>query len=586
MKFMLPVLIAIIFSAVTLFPQKTGSPDTTVPAVINNSENPRITYANTPNETETITWSALIQGDYRGVYNTGVYVYALAANNGNIYLGGTFANACNVSGTSKIAKWDGSQFHNLGSGFNATVNALAIYDGKLIAGGSFTYVNDDELHKNLSRWNNTAWESIGIINNQVNAITISGSNLFIGGTFTAAGGVSGTNYVARYDGYNWHALGSESAGYGVNGTVNAIAVANNKVYIGGFFTFAGNTSVNNIAEYDLISQTWSNLSGGVEGTVYAIEVFGSDVYVGGQFAYPATNIAKWNNGWSSVGSNIGEVVRVIKITENAKYAGTLSTLMVLNGTLWEPIEGAPNGSVYALAVNTSAGEMYVGGAFTTVNSGSLTVNRIAKFTSNDDPLPVELTSFSAKRVSDGVELRWATATEVNNYGFEIERTIAVETMHALSLQDRNWEKIDFVPGYGNSNSPKQYIFRDNTSRADQSYIYRLKQIDSDGSFSYSGELHVGSGAPASFDLKQNFPNPFNPATMISYTLPASGMVQLKIYNATGEEITTLISELQDAGSYQINFNGSGLASGTYLYRITVTSAAGVYTQSRKMIILK
>jgi len=143
-----------------------------------------------------------------------------------------------------------------------------------------------------------------------------------------------------------------------------------------------------------------------------------------------------------------------------------------------------------------------------------------------------------------------------------------------------------VPGHGNSNSPKTYIYTDNNSRADQSYIYRLKQIDSDGSFSYSGELHVGSGAPASFDLKQNFPNPFNPATMISYTLPASGMVQLKIYNATGEEITTLIGELQDAGSYQIGFNGSGLASGTYLYRITVSSDAGVYTQSRKMIILK
>jgi hypothetical protein len=89
-----------------------------------------------------------------------------------------------------------------------------------------------------------------------------------------------------------------------------------------------------------------------------------------------------------------------------------------------------------------------------------------------------------------------------------------------------------------------------------------------------------------YALEQNYPNPFNPVTTISYSFPSSGRVQLKIYNMIAEEVATLINEDQEAGRYQIRFNAAGLASGTYLYRITVTSGAGIYTQNKKMVLLK
>ncbi len=128
------------------------------------------------------------------------------------------------------------------------------------------------------------------------------------------------------------------------------------------------------------------------------------------------------------------------------------------------------------------------------------------------PLPVELTSFSALPQGEFVNLTWETATEVNNYGFEIERTV-VGTTHELSLQ---WAKVGFVEGYGNSNSAKQYSYVDNSVRAGQSYSYRLKQIDFDGQFEYSNVVNVEVGVPMEFGLAQNYPNPFNHSTSIEY----------------------------------------------------------------------
>ncbi|QOJ27723.1 MAG: T9SS type A sorting domain-containing protein [Ignavibacteriales bacterium] len=575
MKFMLPVLFAVIFSAVTLFPQKAGSQDNTVPAVTNTSENPRIKYANTPNETEAITWSALVQGDYNGVSGgSGIRVNAVLVIGSDVYIGGKFQSA-GGSTVNNIVKWNGSVFSSLGVGVNNTVNALAYYDGKIIAGGIFSEAGGNSIIANIAQWNGEAWSAIGSgVNGEVNALVVDGGDLYAGGTFSTAGGNSASR-IAKWNGSAWSALGT-----GTNEEVNTIAASEGIIYAGGNFTQAGGINADYVARWN--GTSWSALGSGLGGTVNAIEISGSDIYAGGSFS---GYISKWNgSSWSSLGTGPDDVVYAIKVSGNDIYAGTNTTMKKFSGGTWSTVGTGTGSSVFALALNTTAGEMYVGGAFT--SAGGNTANRIAKFTDTDNPLPVELTSFSAKRVSGGVELRWATATEVNNYGFEIERASAVETMHAPSLQNRNWENIDFVPGHGNSNSPKQYIYRDNNSRANQGYIYRLKQVDSDGSFSYSGELYVSAGAPASFELKQNFPNPFNPVTMISYTLPSSGIVQLKIYNTTGEEVAALVNEIQEAGSYQISFNGSGLASGTYLYRITVTSAAGVYTQSRKMIILK
>lgn len=190
-------------------------------------------------------------------------------------------------------------------------------------------------------------------------------------------------------------------------------------------------------------------------------------------------------------------------------------------------------------------------------------------------LPVELTSFSAVQFNNSVKLLWETATEVNNYGFDIERKSSID----INI----WEKIGFVEGHGNSNSPKSYQFIDNSNLISGDYYYRLKQIDNNGEFEYSDAVKVTITIPENFALKQNYPNPFNPATTIKFTLPESGFVNLTIYNTLGEEVAVLINKQMEAGSYAKEFNAAGLPSGTYIYRIRVGDK---YTSEKKMLLIK
>ena len=198
-------------------------------------------------------------------------------------------------------------------------------------------------------------------------------------------------------------------------------------------------------------------------------------------------------------------------------------------------------------------------------------------------LPVELTSFTALVGGKSVELKWNTATEVNNYGFEIERR------EIEDVRSEKWEKIGFVQGYGNSNSPKDYSFSDLNPTIGSIY-YRLKQIDFDGSYEYSNTLEVNIDIPLSFELNQNYPNPFNPNTVISYVIPNLGTtrklflqdVSLIIYDILGNEVATLVREKQSPGSYSYNFNAEGLASGTYIYKLT----ADDFVEMKKMILIK
>jgi hypothetical protein len=180
------------------------------------------------------------------------------------------------------------------------------------------------------------------------------------------------------------------------------------------------------------------------------------------------------------------------------------------------------------------------------------------------PLPVELTSFYASVESNSVKLNWETATEINNYGFEIERS-AERNPSADS-----WENIGFVEGFGNSNSPKSYSYLD-MNKLTGEIKYRLKQIDNDGTFEYSKEINVAGSSPNNFYLNQNYPNPFNPATKISYTLASESQVNLVIYNSLGETISELVNSVSAAGSYDVEFNASDIASGTYFYVLSGSS---------------
>lgn len=185
-------------------------------------------------------------------------------------------------------------------------------------------------------------------------------------------------------------------------------------------------------------------------------------------------------------------------------------------------------------------------------------------------LPVELISFTAKLENDNVELNWKTATEANNYGFEIEGS-----------QNDDWGKIGFVQGHGNSNSPKEYSFHDRPIGC-SAIKYRLKQIDFDGQFEYSLEVEVKLEVPTSFSVRQNFPNPFNPTTKIDFSIPSDDNVQIKVFNVLGMEIATLLNEHRQAGMHSIEFNANNFSSGIYFYKVV----SGNYYEIKKMILLR
>ncbi|MCP5062360.1 MAG: T9SS type A sorting domain-containing protein [Ignavibacteriae bacterium] len=191
---------------------------------------------------------------------------------------------------------------------------------------------------------------------------------------------------------------------------------------------------------------------------------------------------------------------------------------------------------------------------------------------DDGALPVELTTFSALAIENIVHLNWETVTEVNNYGFKIER----------KPETGNWSKLGFVAGHGNSNSIKKYSYIDNSISVSGKYQYRLKQIDIDGQFEYLQSIEVEVGIPTEFEVKQNYPNPFNPTTTISFSIPEKENVKVVIYNMLGEVVKTLANKEYEAGNYKLEFDASNFSTGTYVYRVS----AGKNVEVKKMILLK
>jgi hypothetical protein len=192
---------------------------------------------------------------------------------------------------------------------------------------------------------------------------------------------------------------------------------------------------------------------------------------------------------------------------------------------------------------------------------------------NTNPLPVELSSFTGK--ADGnrsVDLKWVTKTEVNNYGFYVEKKV----------NDGDWNSITFVEGNGNSNSPKEYGYTDKDVFVGGSkFLYRLKQVDTDGQSEYSDVVEVEL-VPTEFDLSQNYPNPFNPSTTIRFSLPKQIQLKLNLYNMLGQLVETIAEGTYEAGYYKVNFNSSNLSSGMYIYRIESSD----FVKTMKMMLLK
>ncbi len=190
--------------------------------------------------------------------------------------------------------------------------------------------------------------------------------------------------------------------------------------------------------------------------------------------------------------------------------------------------------------------------------------------------PVEFASFSANVVKNQVELSWTTESETENYGFDVER----------SQDGVQFEKIDFIKGFGTTTVPQAYSYTDRVL-SEGKYYYRLKQIDFDGRFCYSEILEVVLIPPEKCVLKQNYPNPFNNNTKIYFQIPSQEFATLKIYNLIGKQVKTLLQTTIKAGYHGIVWDGSDskgqqVNSGVYYYQIM----AGDFCSTRRLVYLK
>ncbi|WP_337872609.1 T9SS type A sorting domain-containing protein, partial [Ignavibacterium sp.] len=188
-------------------------------------------------------------------------------------------------------------------------------------------------------------------------------------------------------------------------------------------------------------------------------------------------------------------------------------------------------------------------------------------------VPVELVSFTADYLNNAVQLIWITATETNNFGFEIQKR----------YENEQYQKIAFIPGSGTSTNRVSYSFADTDIKSDKIY-YRLKQIDFNGDESFSPEVLVDVQSPEDFILYQNYPNPFNPSTKISFTIPSgvNNLVTLKLYDILGNEVAVLIEDFIESGRHEIEFNAENLSSGMYLLKLK----SGSFQKQIKILYLK
>ncbi len=188
-------------------------------------------------------------------------------------------------------------------------------------------------------------------------------------------------------------------------------------------------------------------------------------------------------------------------------------------------------------------------------------------------VPVELVSFSADMKEASITLTWETATETNNSGFDIQR----------SSDGKTFTSIGNIKGNGTTTEKQRYSFTDNQLTGSGTMYYRLKQVDYNGTYAYSEVLDVEySAIPLEFSLSQNYPNPFNPETTIKFALPKNADVTLKVYDALGSEVETIVSQQLEPGYYTYKWNSSKYASGMYIYHIQ----AGEFTAVKKMMVLK
>lgn len=414
----------------------------------------------------------------------------------------------------------------------------------------------------------------GILNITNSTISHNIGRLTVGGIFVSSNGGDAVfnmenctvfgNTAIKYGGIRITIFGYPNS-YNVYTNINSSTIFNNSavdVYGGLGLTVPSNCTIKNtiiagnFAYNNGTTPSPSNLTGS-SGSV-TVNSAGYNIF---QNIDRLTIVGEINNG-------IGLDPLLLQLADNNSSNGTQTCAIAENSPAKDAIpSNSPNG----------APEFDQRGA---IRNGNYDIGAYEYWT--DNALPVELSSFTAKLVNKQVLLRWRTESEVNNYGFEVQK------LEANSLESE-WESIVFVEGYGNSNSPKEYLYADNNLIGESKILYRLKQIDNDGKFEYSKSVGIEI-LPNEYALFQNYPNPFNPVTKIGFRIPEKSEVTITVYDILGNKIMDLLKDQKSAGDHVVNLNMENQPSGIYFYTIIASNpddkSINYFFESKKMTLLK
>ena len=396
--------------------------------------------------------------------------------------------------------------------------------------------------------------------------------------------VPGTYYTARQkvyrstdNGGSWTAISAN-----VNGTnaVREMCISQSDPAI----LFA--TSGSSVFKSTDSGLSWTNVTSGLPGrTITSVSVHPTNASIvmltfsgfGTNKVYKSTT---GGSSWFSVSGNLPDspVNDLLISTNNPASSNTYFVatdigifLTENDGTNWfEVSEGMPNTVVMHLDYSPVNQMLRAG------THGRGVFESYVEF-----QIPVELVSFTSSQEDKKVILNWRTATETNNSHFEVER----------KFKNNEWEKIAVVSGSGTITEYRDYYYEDDYSSLPYNgpVLYRLKQVDYNGDYKYSEILNVEvEFTPTEISISQNYPNPFNPETTIKYWLNAEENVSIKIYNSLGQELETLVSSIQNAGTYSVKWNAGSYASGIYFYLFEVRDQNEnlVHKEMKKLILMK
>ncbi len=475
----------------------------------------------------TLWWKGLGQG-MNGFVNT------IVEHDGELYAGGAFTKAGGTPARG-IAKWDGLRWFSLASGVGNFISTMAINDGNVYVGGEFDQPGKGRGTR-LARLNESIWTLIpGEFSGSIFTVESKDEFIYVGGSFSSIGGKRIEN-AARYNTETgiWSGLGEKDGPTKTEGKsyVSSFGFQDGLVYVGGDFSSAGEMPARGLASWDPASDTWDDVGGGINGQVFGIESLGGDLYVGGRFLGAGSvadlnerNIARWDGSeWYDLDSGTSEVIWTmgtygddLMVGGDFDSAGSVATqyLARWNTTSggWDNVNGgvAKDFLPTVNAIVTNGPLLYVGGYFDSI--AGVPSRNIARF--------------------DGSS--WAPlGSGVDNFVF---------TMAA----DRG--KLYVAGAFAQAGGKPSIYFGIFTDP--------LLSVESDR-------------GTASRDLDLSaFPSPSNGPITFSFRTNSTGPVALRVYNAQGEEIETVIEQTLPEGSHRIVWqNAVDLPAGAYLYRLT------------------